>query len=157
MEELETEVARKKEASRTVKALRAQIAAAEVCRRKPSLSLKSTLPRTLMSPHAGPHSPSTINIGARFPSACATCHTCTIGHSSGEPGAEVLLPAAVCSTSKTASIRCVCFTLVRRRVCCAQADGLQLGAEQQHLKRQEAALAERLSRLEVQVRASPRS
>ena len=38
---------------------------------------------------------------------------------------------------------------------CAQADGLQLGAEQQHLKRQEAALAERLSRLEVQVWASP--
>ena len=35
---------------------------------------------------------------------------------------------------------------------CAQADGLQLEAEQQHLKRQEAALAERLSRLEVQVR-----
>jgi len=39
---------------------------------------------------------------------------------------------------------------------CAQADGLQLEAEQQHLKRQEAALAERLSRLEVQVWASLR-
>jgi hypothetical protein len=33
-----------------------------------------------------------------------------------------------------------------------QADGLQLEAEQQHLKRQEAALVERLARLEVQVR-----
>ncbi len=53
MEELETEVARKKEASRTVKALRAQIAAAEVW----SIVEPAGDPALDPNPHAGPHQP----------------------------------------------------------------------------------------------------